>query len=566
MSYDFRAAVRSLLLPVSPANEAMLSDLVSEKLDQIGVADGKPEWIALQLRRWQADGNPDNALRNLIASLLFEEGRDPPSYIFDSYDGPNGDRYREAARSLSQRFFSLHQKLCGTHLLSHGEARQLLSHAGLITRLAIEERMSASEICRLLVARDSRTLLNWKMVQAILADARQAPSLRLQTAQAIFQADTEAEPMLLGDLTVPGAIQRVGLIAESFGCSGDIAIWLRALLIEEPHEPFLLILHYQLLIQAEYDHALTFAYEFSPRGQAVEWLTVQYSDAGIPVAKDPYLNNAKAALRFDEAWVTGRSDNLKSATALAKILKAMEDLGPVAKSELASQLRGLLHRNLRLNTEANAGQLPNQLAPLTPAAASRIFAAVAARNTRTTGIVEQRIVDCFGIKRHPAADGWSWKGVGQSVFAANIPSKKFGDAEFEFADRMHPRINAYEAHGGLLTLPYVLDHLNSFSAVLQTRMDELLSISSLENWSFEVVFIAHQFDPGLPPSRNIGGVEVALTYISFEAAVATLDPVADHDLLTAHLMGRLNESFVHPSIRATVQGWIDAPSSQQVYG
>ncbi|OYZ16429.1 MAG: hypothetical protein B7Y35_00315 [Sphingomonadales bacterium 28-64-96] len=535
----------------------MLSDLVSEKLDEIGIADGKPEWIALQLRRWQADGKPDVALRNLIASLLFEKGRAPPSYIFDSYDGPNGERYLEAARSLSQRYFSLHQKLRGTHLLSHEEARQLLSHAGLITRLAIEERMSASEICRLLVARDSRTLLNWKMVQAILADARQVPNLGLATAQAIFAADTEAEPLLLGDLTIPGAIERIGLIAESFGCTSGVASWLRALLIEEPHEPFLLILHYQLLIQAEYDHALTFAYEFSPRGQAVKWLTEQYSGAGIPVAKDAYLNNAKAVLRFDEAWVTGRSDNLKSATALARTLRAMEDLGPVAKSELASQMRGLLHRNLRLNTEANAGLLPNQLAEITAASAEKIFAVVAVRNTRTTGIVEQRIVDCFGVKRHPPVDGWTSKGIGQSVFAANVPSKKFGDAEFEFADRMQPLIRAYEAHGGLLTMPYVLDHLNSFSAVLKARMDELVSISKLENWSFEVIFIAHQFDVNLPVNQNIFGVDVTLTYISFEDVVAALDPIADRQILTENLIERLNNGNVHPSIRITVQSWID---------
>lgn len=559
MSYDFRAAVRSLLLPVSPANEAAFLQLVSEKLEQAGVADGQAEWIALQLRRWRAEEAPEAPFRTLVSSLLFEDGRDPPSYIFDSFDGPNGNRYLEAAKSLAQRYFQLHQKLCSAHLMSHEGARQLLSYAGLITRLAIEERMSASEICRLLVARDSRTLLNWKMVQAILADARQAPSLNLEAAQGVFEGDTEAEPELLGDLTIPGAIGMIGLLSESLGCVGDMARWLTDLLIKEPHEPFLVILHYQLVIQAEYDHALTFAYEFSPRGQAVAWLTEQYSNAGIPVARNAYLNNAKAVLRFDDAWVTGRSDNLKSATALAKILRAMEDLGPVAKSELASQIRGLLHRNLRLKQEENLGALPHQLDPLNNQSAEKIFAAVAAGNTRTTGIIEQRIVDCFGVKMHPSEQGWSSRGVGQSVFAANIPSKKFGDAEFEFADRAAPQIQAYEAHGGQLTLPYVLDHLNSFAAVLDARREELESISALPNWVFSVTFVAHQFEMGLPAMHEIDGIPVALRYISFEEAVADLDIDTDDELLAAYFIGKLNEGFVHPSIRATVQGWIDAP-------
>ena len=60
---------------------------------------------------------------------------------------------------------------------------------------------------------------------------------------------------------------------------------------------------------AFYDHPPTFAYEFTPRGQAVGWLAQNYRDAGIPVAGSAFLNNAKAIRRFDSGWVAGRADH-----------------------------------------------------------------------------------------------------------------------------------------------------------------------------------------------------------------------------------------------------------------
>src|SRR3546814_11849064 len=62
-----------------------------------------------------------------------------------------------------------------------------------------------------------------------------------------------------------------------------------------------------------------------------------------------------------------------------------------------------------------------------------IFAAIAEGNTATTGIAEQRLVDCYGVHRHPREEGWSPRGLGDSVFAPNLPRRKCGDCEFERA-------------------------------------------------------------------------------------------------------------------------------------
>jgi hypothetical protein len=346
------------------------------------------------------------------------------------------------------------------------------------------------------------------------------------------------------------------MVAESLGCKGEFDEWLTDLFIHDLHAPYLLILHFQLLIQARFDHAVTYAYEFKPRGQVATWLTQQYIAAGIPVARNAFLNNAKATLRFDQVWVTGRTDHLRSASALASILERIESLGALAKEELAAQIRGLLHRYIRIQSEQNAGELPNLLPPLGQAEATNLLNSIARANTATTGILEQRLVDCFGSVRHLSNDGWSVRGLADSVFAANTFRKKLGDVEFERPERIDPESTSYESHGGRLTLPYVFDHLDSFAFVLSLREEELSSIAALDQWAFKVVFVAHEFDDGLPASHQLGTCTVDLDYITF-ADVA--DELLDGDTLdhvNAMIVTPLNNGFVHPDVRGQVQEFI----------
>lgn len=548
MIYDFRAAIRGVLLPVTSSREHQFLEVVGAYLDQIGVAEEKAGWVNLQLRRWKRDGAPTSAFRAFVKMMLYSEGRDPVTFMFDSVDGPNGPAYREAARRASINFFKLHASLVSSHLLPHDAARQILSHAGMIARLAVEEQMTASEISRLIAVRDNRFSLNWRAVQAILSRLGCAPSLTLVQAESTFQQDKDAEPELLGDLDIAGSIERVAFVADTLGCRGDFVGWLTDLFVNDFHAPYLMLLHYQLLIQESFDHAVTYAYEFKPRGQIVDWLTREYISAGIPVARNAFLNNAKATLKFDQAWVTGRTDSLRSATALANILEAIENMGSLAKDELASQIRGLLHRYLRVESEQNGGGLPHLVPRLSEEQASNLLAAIGKGNTATTGILEQRMVDCFGLITH-VDDGWAEKGLGDSVFAANTFRKKLGDIEFELPVRPSPRSVSYEAHGGHLTDPYVRDHLDSFLYVLEVRQEELETIASLTEWLFEVVFVAHTFDHGLPEQKVIRGCTVFLRYVTFAEVADALSGDEHLNVVNEHLVTPLNSGFVHPGVR-----------------
>lgn len=555
MNYELRAAIRGILLPVASSREEAFLKEVSDRLDALRVTADKTTWIKVELRQWKREGKPSTKFSGLIRDLIYRNDRNPVTYMFDSVEGPNGPAYTSASESIRKSFFRLHSSLTSKYLLQHDAARQILSHSGMITRLAIEEKMTASEISRLIAVRDNRFSLNWRVVNAILTNSRSAPKMEIADAQKTFSEDADAEPFLFGDLDIAGSIEHVAEVAKNLGCIGDFEGWLADLLKHDFHAPYLLLLHYQLLIQASFDHAVTYAYEFKPRGQTATWLTSRYTTAGIPVARNAFLNNAKATLRFDQVWVTGRTDHLRSATALANILGAIENMGSLAKDELASQIRGLLHRYLRVEAQRNGGVLPHLVHDLTEAEAKALLSAIGDANTNTTGILEQRLVDCFGLLEH-ADDAWAEKGLGDSVFAANTYRRKLGDIEFQLPERPNPRIVSYESHGGHLTEPYVRDHLDSFEHVLGVRQEELETIAPLVEWQFEVVFVAHTFDRNMPTQLEISGCNVVLRYVTFEDAANGLTDVAHLALINENLVAPLNNGFVHPRVRERALAFI----------
>lgn len=549
MSFELRAAVRAMLLPVASSREEEFLSEIENLLSNQGSAEDQASWIALQLRRWQREGRPSNDFKTFVRKLLFLEGRDPVTFIFDSVDGPNERGYRDSAKRIAAGFFDLHKSLVDKYLFSHDAARQILSHMGMISRLAIEERMTASEISRLISVKDNRFSLNWRTVKAILSKMGCDPTLGVADFQKVFEEDKVAEPLLFGDLDLSGCIDRIGEVAEALGCKSDLSQWLADMFIVQMHAPYLPLLHYQLTIQAEYDHAVTYAYEFNPRGSKGTWMTARYIEAAIPVGKSAVLNNSKATLRFDHVWVAGRDDNLRPATAMANILEAIENLGVLAKDELAAQIRGLLHRYIRTKAEEHKGLLPNQIAPLDPETALKLLRGIGRGNTATTGILEQRLVDCYGVKKHT---DWFVRGIRDSVFAASTFRKKLGDVEFEQPLRPNPQIVAYESHGGRLSAPYVLDHLDTFGIVLAFRKDDLEVISPLQAWHFKVIFVAHEFEVALPAIGKVGDCEVVLEYLRFEDAAEALCNDEDVDLINEHIVAPLNNRYVHPRVRQSV--------------
>lgn len=560
MAADFQTAVRSLLVPTAPGCDAEIEARVRSELLGLGIPeDDHGRWISAEQRAWLTSRRPSDALKRLVRLAIFDAAQAVPSYsVPPATIAANG--LQDAVGVLSTTYFELFDKLVSEHLLGDQIARQLLSHSGVILRLRLLDRMSASEIARWISAADTRQPTSWKSIRTILADLGCVAEIDAAQLTACFDADSEAEADIFGDQTVSECIASISEIAADLGIVGDFENWLTALTGPGNHPPYLVILHYQLTIQAFFDHALSYLYEFTPRGAAALSLIEKYKDAGaLHVEGNPFLNNAKAVERADFNWVLAKKDNKSSVRALSALLLTLESVGPALKSEMSVAIRRLLCRLLRLKSE-EGDDLEMELPNFTAESFGRLVRNAAQGNSETTGILEQRLTEILAISRH--GPEWTSRGIGDSVFAANTFRKKFGDCEFDLPVRPNPQVVAYEAHGGRLTGHYINDHLYTFGRVLEKRAEQMALIADIEAWEMSVTFVAHDLEAALPHTqerlvRAADGTEVRLTInlatyrdLAEELAAAPLD-------LAERVLSGMNNRLVHPKIREKVLALLD---------
>ncbi len=556
MNSELKAVVLGLLLPCDQSEEQRFLTFFDNALEAGGIGEEeRPLWVRAQLSHWQADGQPTPEFRSIVEDSIYRAGRDPVTFMFSHLR--EEDPRRAAGKNLASQYFDIHSRLKSHHLMGFDEARQFLSFAPFIIALALEQRMSASEISRVLAARDARYEMRWRPVKYVLDRVRASRSIEPNAFEEAYREHAKAEPELLSDLTLEQGTAYVGSIAEALGCKGSVEGNLHAILVDHVHEPYLCILHYQLMILSFSDHAVTYAYEFSPRGQNVDFLTRQYNEAGIVVAQSAYLNNAKALLRFDQAWADGRTDHRHAAAALVSLLNLLESMAPLPKAELARFILALLHRKLRVSSERAAGDVPDRLPDLDIPAADHLLQKVAASGSATGGLIEQRIVDCYAVGRYGGQG--TWRGIGDSVFAPNLFRKKLGDIEFVTAHATPPRAIGFEAHGGHLTDLYIRDHFDTYSKVLSARAEELRAIAPLADWSLAVHFIAHSFADDLPEQQEVSvgdlTVTVQIQYVTFTEVAESMADNENHiKTLNRLLVEPLNQFPVHPRVRQRFAG------------
>ncbi len=554
MNSELRAAILGLLLPCDQSEEERFLDFFLARLEALDIdEEDRSLWVRAQLGFWQANAEPTPEFGAIVEESIYSAERVPPTFMFSRLH--DDDPRAATSKNLASKYFEIQQKLQSHHLMGFDEARQFLSFSPLIIALALEQRMSASEISRILAARDPRYQMRWRPVKYVLDQVKASQAIKAGAIRPVYERHAAAEPELLSDLKLDEGPGYVARIAAALGCDADVETSLRTLLIDHVHEPYICILHYQLMILSFSDHAVTYAYEFSPRGQNVDFLTQRYNEAGIVVAQSAYLNNAKALLRFDQAWADGRSGHLRAANALASLLALLERMPVLPKAELARFILALLHRNLRISLEQNAGGLPEPLENLTNADTDQLLQAVAEQGSRTGGLIEQRLVDCYAMTQHGAQG--AWRGVGDSVFAPNFFRKKLGDVEFMDPHSTPPAATGYESHGGNLTDLYVRDHFDTYQKVLAARVDQFEAIAPLPDWSFAVAFVAHSFGAGLPPQFPVTVGEIVIPvevrYLTFaELADSMMADDARAATLNRLLVEQLNHFHVHRRVRARV--------------
>jgi hypothetical protein len=450
------------MLPIAPNGEDLAIAAAVRSIADLGIAlDDAPAVLGDDIAEWEEELHAPARLVAVVRAAL--------------------DSQRAGRSSLPQfDYFDLHDELCRKFGLETGEASALLSHISLISYLAGEEVMTAAQIDQLLSARDSRTF-GWRPIRHVLRRIGTPPSISRQEVEDLVADDNGFQVALFADADESTSIDVVASVAEAMAFKGSLRRQLESLSGTDRFWPYLQMLHFQCILCHYWDHTPTLLYEFSPRGQAVGPVLDLYD--AIVATGNPFLNNAKAIDRLDRRWAVSREGDPRGAEGLVGILEGLDDLAFHPRREMARWLRGWLLRQIELHTVQATAVTIDSVPEL-----QKLLAAVAASETQTRGIIEQRVVDAISYSMHPP-NQWHSRGIGDSVNASNLSRAKFGDCEF--IDSKQRVVRAYEAHGGRLTDDYMAGHRRSLSRVADLRMVELETIAPAVDWTVEVLFVAH---------------------------------------------------------------------------
>jgi hypothetical protein len=493
-----KGEMRRLLLPIRPELEVAALDAARLALDQGGVDPADhAAFLRAEYAQWRDVGSPGKAFAAAVKAYL-QAGE--PQF------GP----------VLSKKYFDMHSKLSRKAQFDHDLASSLLSHARLIAALAVEDRLSSAQIAQLLSRRAPRLPSSWIAVEIVLRAIRSRPNLTREDVEHLFDLDTTSEEATFIDAALPECVQRIGIIASEFGVPPSFEKALSEL-VTDPFFPYLKMLHYLCTIAEYYDHPPEFPYEFSPRGKTSAWLATRYP-AVLTATGNPFLNNAKSVDVLDRSWANSKkAAQSHAAHALVTVIESLSGLGFSARRELATWIRRLLVRIIRLSAGTRV-----VLPTLGPTEISRIITAVSRGPTNSFGILEQRVVDALGFLRYEQPV-WVARGLGDSVNATNVSKRKCGDCDFQ--DGVGRKVAAFEPHAGRLSDIYVKGHELTLKRVLAERRAEWDQTVGLGGkWSVSVMFVAHEVPSDQPLATvTVKDVTAEISAVTFEEFVDGLD-------------------------------------------
>lgn len=459
-------------------------------------------YILDAISNWEITGRPNDLLKTVV-SVALEAGLE-----------------RDLAERFSTNYFEAFSRLRAGgrdwNGVSHATARRLLSRLPLLSHLLASERMSCSQISRLLKALESRLHVPFQAVSVIARSLGVLPSLDLvQAGDELWRHDVELAIALFPDSNTMEACDIAETQAQIYLPEVDVGHWLRQLSqvqddLAPINWPYLQILHFCCIPLEFFDHPASYLYEFNPRGGSV---AAQVFDRYPVTTGNPVLNNAKAVQTLDRSWAMNRGGD--DAHALVALLGALESLPFVTRRLLVRVIRAWLCRVIELET-SNPIHLP---ANLSAEEIERVIAYIAQNETNTQGVLEQRIVDGLSYLAFSGA-GWRPRGLGDSVNATNLSRRKLGDVEFANVDER--TAIALEAHGGHLSAAYVKNHQRSLARIVDQRLEESwAALDDPEAWTIRVIFVAHSRDAsGLPESEILSGVKVEYEYWDYEQLIS----------------------------------------------
>ena len=293
MSLSLDAAIRTILLPVAPGTGDEYARRAEDILNDLGVAEDHADWVNLETGEWELSGKPSQEFKVFVTRLLYSPGRTPETFALDAsvISVPAGAE--DVLRAFSSRYFEMHERVIADEKCDHRQARRILSHTHSLVLLATGDKMTASRIYSMMLKDGIDLGRSWSTSRYILDKCGLSQTVSVEEVQTLFAQDAVGEADLLGDLDLNDCIVYVAEVCQGFGYSGYLEGQLRTLFVDDLHPPYLCMLHFQLTAQSMFNHRLTNAYEFEPRGERVLWLASEYNGAGLDVGMSPFLNKRK---------------------------------------------------------------------------------------------------------------------------------------------------------------------------------------------------------------------------------------------------------------------------------
>ena len=471
--------------------------------------------------------------------LWFAEGGIPSKELRDVvHEAVSVDPDME---KLAGEYFKLVEKLEQKSYMSRAYAVALVGGAPLIRTLVIEQHLGLDRI---------RSILNvpgatFDAIRSVLGAIGISAAFVVDDIEAIHHADMEDVSAYFGDTPADESDETFKGLLGNF--SRNEELWGEVTeLVYIGFEPYLFMLYFELLTLETTDRFPGRAiYECGPRGQKVKAL---WNSMYHPTQENPYLNNAKSVYSLDTAWAETKlsRETQNGSLMLADIFEIMSELPYTTRRRVAHVIRCYLVHI------ANEKQLSTPLPAITPVGICSFVERVAASNSLTKGVLDQRLVDFLTMCAH-GHDKWMARGLGSSVNETNAAGRKFGDVEY-LSLRDKKTVHAYEAHGGGLRDEYVQDHINSLVGTVEYLKNVAGDRGEFFEREVEVAYVAHdisrlnRFKDG--HTEIIGGIPFSFRFMSFYDLLGEaggIDYVSEQtvlfDELVHHRISRLPDAY-----------------------
>ncbi len=414
--------------------------------------------------------------------------------------------------------------------ISRRTAAITVSYLPLLIHLVQEFQLSAAGVAEVLNESDRRLLLHWKGIEKILVELKLGQILEDGQVQDLIRGDKEVMRDSFLDADLPTIIEILATESELFELGMRFHSSLKDLLMPaygEAFVPYLQTLFYLCVITEYYDHPLEYLYTFKPRGNVANAI-FEVFPSEMAATGNPILNNFKAIDRLSHDWARSRDDYPTQAQALVDVVSGLSSLSYSSRRYLAGKIRAGLLKFIEIKRPV-ALAIP---AVTSLEAIRKFLALISAEETKTKGVIEQRVCDFLSLLIYPQGE-WRPRGLSDPVNATNTASLKLGDVDFQRVEDR--RCVAIEAHAGKLTPIYLQEHFRTLRRNLPRRMEEWKRIADLSEWKLDVVFVVHEnvcSNEGVTPSVTVSNSLEIITYQEFSEKAMRGRGVKDAEVIS----------------------------------